>query len=92
MHADVITQRGMPCKSHRFVAYLAAYSGIFTKFALECLTGINRVQFSHCVSGFRNPRPNKHRKIEKALHDFADDLKHVQAYIELQTITLLSYF
>ena len=57
---------------------LNAYSGVFTKSALERLTGINRVQFSHYVSGFRNPKPDKRRKIEKALHDLADDLKQVR--------------
>jgi predicted RNase H-like HicB family nuclease len=56
---------------------LKTYSGIFTKSALERLTGINRVQFSHYVSGFRKPRKDKKQKIEKALYSLADDLKQV---------------
>ncbi|MDR2126954.1 MAG: helix-turn-helix transcriptional regulator [Prevotellaceae bacterium] len=56
---------------------LKTYSGIFTKSALERLTGINRVQFSHYISGFRNPRKDKKQKIEKALYALADDLKQV---------------
>ncbi|MDR1984081.1 MAG: hypothetical protein LBQ28_04590 [Prevotellaceae bacterium] len=56
---------------------LQTYSGIFTKSALERLTGINRVQFSHYISGFRNPRKDKKQKIEQALYSLADDLKQV---------------
>ncbi len=58
-------------------AFLAIYSGIFTKSAIERLTGISRVQLSHYTSGFRNPRPDKRRKIEQAIYTLADDLKRV---------------
>ncbi len=58
-------------------AFLATYSGIFTKSAIERLTGINRVQLAHYASGFRNPRSDKRRKIEQAIYTLADELKEV---------------
>ena len=57
--------------------FMAAYSGIFTKTAIERLTGINRVQLTHYTSGFRNPRSDKRIKIEKAINTLADDLKRI---------------
>jgi len=58
-------------------AFLATYSGIFTKSAIERLTGINRVQLTHYASGFRNPRLDKRKKIEQAIYNLADDLKQI---------------
>ena len=55
--------------------FMAAYSGIFTKSAIERLTGINRVQLTHYTSGFRNPRSDKRQKIQNAIYTLADDLK-----------------
>jgi len=57
--------------------FLSAYSRVFTKSAIERLTGINRVQLTHYSSGFRNPRPDKRRKIEQAIYTLADDLKRI---------------
>ena len=59
-------------------AFFASYSGIFTKSAIERLTGINRMQLAHYSSGFRHPRPDKRRKIEQSVYALADSLKQVQ--------------
>jgi predicted RNase H-like HicB family nuclease len=57
--------------------FMAAYSGILSKSAIERLTGINRVQLTHYTSGFRNPRSDKRQKIQQAIYTLADDLKRI---------------
>jgi predicted RNase H-like HicB family nuclease len=57
--------------------FMAVYSDIFTKSAIERLTGINRVQLTHYTSGFRNPRSDKRQKIQQAIYTLADDLKRI---------------
>lgn len=50
------------------------YHGIFTKSALERLTGINQIQLGHYAAGRSKPRKQQARKIEEALHRLGDEL------------------
>lgn len=53
---------------------LQFYSMVFTKSALERMTGINQKQLWHYASGTRNPRPEQNVKIETALHKLGEEL------------------
>ena len=55
-------------------SFLQYYNGIFTKAALERITGINQKQLWHYASGSRNPRPEQVIKIETALHKLGEEL------------------
>ena len=48
--------------------------GIFTKAALERITGINQKQLGHYASGIKKPRRAQVEKIEKALRGFIQDM------------------
>ena len=50
------------------------YDGIFTRAALEKLTGINQRQLGHYATGHSKPRPQQQRKIEQALHNLGNEL------------------
>lgn len=58
-------------------SFLQYYSGIFTKAALERITGINQKQLGHYASGLKKPRKAQVEKIEIALHNFFDDMRMV---------------
>ena len=53
---------------------LNVYSGIFTKSALQRLTGINQKQLWHYANGISTPRRTQAEKIERALHRLGNDL------------------
>ena len=55
-------------------SFLQYYSGIFTKAALERITGINQKQLGHYASGIKKPRRAQVEKIEKALRGFIQDM------------------
>jgi transcriptional regulator with XRE-family HTH domain len=59
-------------------SFLEYYSGIFTKAALERITGINQKQLGHYVSGYRNPSKKTIERIDNALHRFSDDLSRMR--------------
>jgi len=59
-------------------SFLQYYSKVFTKSALERITGINQKQFFHYVSGIRNPSKKTVEKIDNALHQLADELTQVR--------------
>ena len=59
-------------------SFLEYYSGIFTKSALERMTGINQTQFTHYASGFRRPSKKTIEKLDTALQRLAEDLKQVR--------------
>jgi transcriptional regulator with XRE-family HTH domain len=42
------------------------------------LTGVAQGQLSHYVTGRRKPSPKTVKKIEKSLHEFADEIKQIQ--------------
>jgi len=50
------------------------YKGIFTKAALERITGINQTQLGHYAAGRSKPRKRQIMKIEKALHKLGEEL------------------
>lgn len=54
------------------------YSNIFTKAALERITGINQKQLWHYASGERRPRPEQAVKLENALHKLGEELLSIQ--------------
>ncbi len=54
------------------------YKGIFTKAAIERITGINQRQLQHYSSGLKKPRPNQAKKIETSLHKLGAELLSVE--------------
>lgn len=58
-------------------SFLQYYNGIFTKAALERITGVNQKQLGHYASGLKKPRKAQVEKIENALHNFFDDMRMV---------------
>jgi len=57
---------------------LSYYSNVFTKPALERLTGINQKQLHHYATGLKKPREPQRKKIEDALHKLGSELLSVQ--------------
>lgn len=55
-------------------ALLNHFSDIFTKAALERITGINQRQLWFYAAGKRKPRPEQRRRIEKGLHELGKEL------------------
>ncbi|MDR2038739.1 MAG: type II toxin-antitoxin system HicB family antitoxin [Bacteroidales bacterium] len=59
-------------------SFLKYYEKIFSKPALEKLTGINQKQLHHYASGLREPRAPQRKKIESALHKLGKELLSVR--------------
>jgi len=59
-------------------SFLSYFDRIFSKPALEALTGINQKQFHHYASGLKKPRELQRKKIENALHDLGKELLAVE--------------
>lgn len=59
-------------------SFLSYYSKILSLAGLERLTGINQGQLSHYVNGHRKPGKKTAEKIEKKLHEFANDLHQIK--------------
>lgn len=57
---------------------LRYYADVFTKPALERLTGINQKQLHHYATGLKKPRPEQRKKIETALHKLGTELLTIQ--------------
>jgi predicted transcriptional regulator len=53
------------------------YKGIFTRAALERITGINQTQLGHYAAGRSKPRIMQVKKIEKALHELGEELSTI---------------
>lgn len=58
-------------------SFLETYSKIFSKSALERMTGINQKQLFHYASGLRKPSERTVKKIDDAIHRFAEELNQV---------------
>jgi predicted RNase H-like HicB family nuclease len=58
-------------------SFLEYYSKVFSKTALERLTGINQKQLFHYASGHRKPSEKTVRKLDNAIHRFSDELRQV---------------
>jgi hypothetical protein len=56
---------------------MACRSGIFSKSALERMTGINQTQLTHYVSGFRKPSKKTVEKLDHAIHRLSDELSQI---------------
>ncbi|MDR1628985.1 MAG: helix-turn-helix transcriptional regulator [Oscillospiraceae bacterium] len=59
-------------------SFLDHFSKIFSKSALESVTGIHQKQLGHYASGHRQPRPETVKRIETSLHSLAKELSQVQ--------------
>jgi predicted RNase H-like HicB family nuclease len=59
-------------------SFLTYYAGVFSKPALEKLTGINQKQLHHYATGLRKPREAQRKKIETALHKLGSELMAVR--------------
>ena len=59
-------------------SFLQMYCKIFTKSALERLTGINQKQLWHYAKGLSKPRPAQVKKIEAALHQLGEELISIE--------------
>ena len=59
-------------------SFLKYFEGIFSKPALEKLTGIHQKQLHHYASGLRKPRPAQREKIGRALHRLGKELMSVE--------------
>ncbi len=59
-------------------SFLTYYSAVFSKPALEKLTGINQKQLHHYATGLRKPREAQRKKIETALHKLGSELMAVR--------------
>lgn len=57
---------------------LALYSGVFTKAALERITGINQRQLWHYASGAKKPRATQKKRIEAGLHKLGKELMSIE--------------
>lgn len=58
-------------------SFLSYYSNIFSKSALERITGINQKQLFHYASGHRKPSEKTIKKMDDAIRRFADELSQV---------------
>ena len=57
--------------------FLNHYNHIFTRRALSRITGINESLLSQYASGLKHPRPAQSKKIEKGLHELANELLQI---------------
>lgn len=57
---------------------LSHYADVFSKPALEKLTGINQKQLHHYATGLKKPRERQRKKIEIALHTLGTELLAVR--------------
>lgn len=58
-------------------SFLAYYSKIFTKPALEKITGINQKQFFHYASGRSRPSKRTVEKIDRSFRKFSNELNKI---------------
>ena len=57
--------------------FLNHYDQVFTRRALSRLTGINESLISQYAAGLKHPRRAQAKRIEKGLHDLANELLEV---------------
>lgn len=75
-----VVLRGSFYISYKYDAqsFLNYYDKVFSKTALEVLTGINQKQLHHYASGFKKPREAQLKKIESALHNLGKELLSIE--------------
>lgn len=59
-------------------SFLAHYGKVMTLAGLSRITGVNKGQLSHYVTGYKKPGKKNTEKIERSLHQFAEELHRVQ--------------
>jgi hypothetical protein len=59
-------------------SFLSYYSDRLSLAGLQRITGINQGQLSHYVTGHRKPSKKTTEKIEKALHEFGNEISQVE--------------
>ena len=64
--------------SYDLPSFLSYYGKVLSLSGLERLTGVNQGQLSHYVTGRRKPSKKTTEKIERKLHEFADDLHQLK--------------
>ena len=71
--------RGEFCIEYHFdvPSFLKHYSTVFTKSALQRMTGINQTQLTHYVSGFRKPSKRTVNKLDTAIRGLSKELSQV---------------
>jgi len=57
--------------------FLQHYNKIFSRRALSRLTGINESLLSQYAAGLKHPRPAQAKRIEKGLHELANELLQI---------------
>ena len=73
-----ILQRDYVIEYHFDVpSFLKYYSTVFTKSALQRMTGINQTQLTHYVSGFRKPSKKTIYKLDTAINNLSKELSQV---------------
>ena len=63
--------------SYDIASFLTYYSNIFSKSALERITGVNQKQLFHYASGLKKPSEKTIKKIDSAIHKLAEELSQV---------------
>lgn len=58
-------------------SFLSYYSKFLSLAGLQRITGVNQGQLSHYLTGHRKPSPKTVEKIEKSLHQFAEEINQV---------------
>lgn len=58
-------------------SFLSYYSKAFSLAGLSRITGINQGQLSHYMTGRRVPSAKTKEKMQRSIHDFANELKEV---------------
>lgn len=64
--------------TYDMASFLNYYAYAFTLAGLARITGVNQGQLSHYVTGHRKPSKTTVEKIEKALHEFANEINQVK--------------
>ncbi len=59
-------------------SFLMDFKDVLSLSGLQVVTGINRKQLQHYLSGHRHPSEATVRKIEQGVHDLADRLRDVE--------------
>ncbi len=58
-------------------SFLQLFSKKLSITGLETITGINRKQLNHYLTGHRHPKPSTVKKIAKGIREFQEELSHL---------------
>lgn len=64
--------------TYDMASFLNYYAYAFSLAGLARITGVNQGQLSHYVTGHRRPSKSTVEKIERSLHEFADEIGQVK--------------